>query len=495
MIALLITVFLNILSYGIIAPIQVELVMQTSSNINSTTYGLVLAWTNLIFFFISPVIGKLSDQLKNRKLFIVLHCFFATIVHFILFLTSFSIYSQNDNNNTLQNLQQNNNILNPIYKMINQNAFLFFFLAKTIQGTCVDITGLSYAYISDNISKENLTKYFSYILIAMGCAFSVGPIISGMITKYWNMTFAYFVNLLIAIFTLLFSYFFLKQKQNLNNTTTINNNNITDNNNITTEKTSEMISNDDIKNKTNNTTTIKEEEEKMTLNKWLKEIINPFQSLYQLINKSEPIVTFLIISKFTSCLGSSGILAVFIQYTKQQFEFTSQENGIFLTCIGLSVIIGNAILRKIMLKIFKENEYLTLLFTIFMNMIGYLFFILAKLNILFLILFIICYGFGGVEEPIRSSLIAKFSPQDCQGSVQGMNVAVLTLSKVLSPLILTFLYDLFMNVMPSISFWFTVVMYGISFVILLMFSMRQSSIMSASSLATTTTTTLVDKEK
>src|SRR5499426_4856350 len=82
------------------------------------------------------------------------------------------------------------------------------FLARIIDGLTAGNLTVAQAYIADVTTAENRTKSFSYIGIAFGLGFLVGPGISGFLAQFDN-TYPIFAAAALSFTSILCSYFLL----------------------------------------------------------------------------------------------------------------------------------------------------------------------------------------------------------------------------------------------------------------------------------------------
>src|SRR6266850_3620123 len=82
------------------------------------------------------------------------------------------------------------------------------FLARIIDGLTAGNLTVAQAYIADVTTAENRTKSFSYIGIAFGLGFLVGPGISGFLAQFGN-TYPIFAAAALSFTSILCTYFLL----------------------------------------------------------------------------------------------------------------------------------------------------------------------------------------------------------------------------------------------------------------------------------------------
>ncbi len=145
-----ITLLIDIIGIGLIAPILPKLIEQFTGGTTSSasyTYGLLTAIYALMQFLFAPVIGSLSDQYGRRP--VILVSLLGLGLDYILLATATSL---------------------PI-----------FFVARVIAGiTGASITAAS-AYIADVSPPEKRAQNFGLIGAAFGLGFIIGPALGGIL--------------------------------------------------------------------------------------------------------------------------------------------------------------------------------------------------------------------------------------------------------------------------------------------------------------------------
>jgi len=89
-------------------------------------------------------------------------------------------------------------------------SFWFLVMARFVQGAGMGfIMPLSQAIIGDIISPRERGKYQGMMGASFGLASIIGPAAGGFITEYWSWRWLFFVNLPIAVLTLIVIWFFM----------------------------------------------------------------------------------------------------------------------------------------------------------------------------------------------------------------------------------------------------------------------------------------------
>lgn len=144
-----ITVFIDLMGFGILIPI---LPTFASKNLGISDFGigLIVAIYSLMQFFFNPILGKLSDRIGRRPVILVTQLL--TVASYLIF--SFS------------------------------NSFLLLFFSRLLAGLGGSNIGVAQAYIADITTKEERSKGMGIIGAAFGLGFLFGPLIGALLSKY-----------------------------------------------------------------------------------------------------------------------------------------------------------------------------------------------------------------------------------------------------------------------------------------------------------------------
>ncbi|KAG2389183.1 hypothetical protein C9374_014583 [Naegleria lovaniensis] len=404
---LLVYLFLFYLSFGIINPVNVELFEKINSALDSvdpnhhpasstkhstSLYGFLFALPGVIFFFVSPITGNLSDRF-GRKPFLTIFAAIYTTIYGIYFLLCRVVTTTS--HSSLSNFEL----------MIRNNALYLYIFAKILQGFCMDVIPMINSYIADHADKKDLTLYFSYVLAIMGLSTAIGPIMSGSIYKQFGLNYVFGTIFGISIFTTCFILFILKENAKGNKTL----------NNVDTPKKDSKS--------------------------FFSEISAPFKSLFMIVTQADAALKSLIISKFTSAFISVGFFCIITQFTRLKFGYGPQENGFVLTLVGITAILSNSILAK-PIAYLSGSESNNLVVAGIANALLFVSCVLTRNGDCFY------YGMaffllGAKEDPLRSSLISKVFDPNQQGILNGCLGSITTLGRILAPVMFSFLLDVF----------------------------------------------------
>jgi multidrug resistance protein len=152
-----ITVFIDLLGFGILIPILPTFSTKVL-HLNESQIGITIALYSLVQLFFNPVMGKMSDKFGRKPLIII--SLFLNAVGYIIFAFS--------------------------------TSFPLLLLSRIVGGIGGSSIGVAQAYIADVTDKENRSKGMGLIGAAFGLGFVFGPMLGGLLANlgYWVTGFA-----------------------------------------------------------------------------------------------------------------------------------------------------------------------------------------------------------------------------------------------------------------------------------------------------------------
>jgi DHA1 family tetracycline resistance protein-like MFS transporter len=146
------TVFIDLLGFGILIPIlpafaKIELL------VDETAIGLVVAVYSFVQFLFNPILGRLSDK-YGRKPIIVISLFINAIGYVLFAFTT---------------------------------SYILLLVSRIVAGIGGSSISVAQAYIADVTTKENRAKGMGIIGAAFGLGFVFGPLMGGFLSSYGYM--------------------------------------------------------------------------------------------------------------------------------------------------------------------------------------------------------------------------------------------------------------------------------------------------------------------
>ena len=174
-----ITVFLDMVGFGMIIPVQPAIIQQVG-NVDIAQAALIGGWMFFAFsatqFLFGPTLGNLSDAYGRRPLLLI--AVFGLGVDFLV-------------------------------TALAPNLF-WLFVGRTFAGLCGGSYVIANAYIADVTPPEGRAKAFGFMGAAFGLGFVIGPAIGGLLGAYGPRV-PFFAAAGISFLNFLFGYFVLPE--------------------------------------------------------------------------------------------------------------------------------------------------------------------------------------------------------------------------------------------------------------------------------------------
>lgn len=263
----------------------------------------------------------------------------------------------------------------------------WLFVGRVLAGITGASITVATAYIADISTPEKKAQNFGMIGAAFGLGFIIGPVIGGVAAKV-SLQLPFLIAAGLTFLNVIYGFFVLPES-------------------LVPEKRREI----DFKR------------------------ANPIGSL-KLIRKY-PIVAGLMVSFFLVYMASQGVQTTWTYFTMFKFEWDEAMVGYSLGVVGVIVAIVQGGLVKYAVKLWGEKK------TIY---IGYVFWIVGL--ILFasvtqgwmLFAFLLPYCLGGIASPTLQGVVSNQVADNEQGELQGAMTALISLSSIIGPLVMTNLF-------------------------------------------------------
>ena len=266
----------------------------------------------------------------------------------------------------------------------------WLFIGRIIAG----ITGASFttatAYIADISTDKNRAQNFGMIGAAFGLGFIIGPVMGGLLGQY-SARLPFLVAAGLTLLNTAYGYFVLPESLT------------------------------------------KEHRRKF---EWKR--ANPIGSLRQI--KKYPSVGGLIGSLVLVYIAAHAVQSTWTYINIEKFNWSESLIGYSLGVVGLLVaIVQGGLIRFINPKLGNEKSvFIGLLF----YSVGLLLFAFASQTWMMFI-FLIPYCLGGICGPALQSIISGAVPKNEQGELQGALTSLISLTSIIGPLLMTFLFYYF----------------------------------------------------
>jgi MFS transporter, DHA1 family, tetracycline resistance protein len=176
---ILVMVALDMVAFGIIAPVLPDLIRQFEGGdfgrASDLTGYLLFVWNAMQFLF-SPILGAWSDRFGRRPI-ILLSCFGLGIDYIVMALAP-----------TLR----------------------WLFIGRIISGITASNISTAFAYVTDVTPPEKRAKPFGYISAAFGLGFIIGPAVGGYLGNF-NIRAPFWAAAILSLVNSLYGFFVLPE--------------------------------------------------------------------------------------------------------------------------------------------------------------------------------------------------------------------------------------------------------------------------------------------
>ncbi|MEJ7826605.1 MAG: TCR/Tet family MFS transporter, partial [Segetibacter sp.] len=266
----------------------------------------------------------------------------------------------------------------------------WLFVGRVIAG----ITGASFttatAYIADISTDENRAQNFGMIGAAFGLGFIIGPVIGGLLGEY-GARLPFIVAAGLALLNALYGYFVLPESL--------------------------------------------DKEHRRGFN-WKR--ANPMGSLLQL--KKYPALGGIVGSLVLVYIAAHAVQSTWTFINIEKFKWSEAMIGYSLGMVGLLVaIVQGGLIRFINPRLGNEKSaYIGLA----LYALGLLLFAFASQTWMMFV-FLIPYCLGGIAGPALQSIISGQVPANEQGELQGALTSLMSLTSIIGPLLMSYLFSYF----------------------------------------------------
>ena len=342
-----ITVFIDLMGFGILVPI-LPTFASIELGISDFSIGIVIGIYSLTQFLFNPIMGKISDKIGRRP--VILITLLITSASYLLF--SFS------------------------------DSLMLLLLSRILAGLGGSNIGVSMAYIADITSQEERSKGMGLIGAAFGLGFVFGPVIGGWLAHY-GYIYAGFASAAFSAIAFVFAFFALPESH-----------------------------------------TKRDEKRKI--------IPKIFDLKYTRKILKIPTLGLLILLSFLRVFSEANIYGTFALLTFKEYGLADRDTGFLFGIIGIMGAFMQGGMIRFLSGKYSDKSLIalgTLLMALGLAALPF------GINFTGLVVIVMILGIGtGMLQPVLLGLVTKYSPENQQGSVLGLNQSFLAMARVLGPI-------------------------------------------------------------
>jgi len=276
----------------------------------------------------------------------------------------------------------------------------WFFLGRILAG----ITGATFtaagAYIADVSKPEERAQNFGIIGAAFGMGFIIGPLLGGLVSHYEGLRAPFFVAAGLALLNWLYGYFILPESLKPENRRAFD---------------------------------------------WKR--ANPVGSLLNL--RRYPVILSLTASLMFIYVAGHANQSTWTYITMEKFGWDSREVGFSLAFVGLAIgVVQGGLTRILIPKLGQRNS---VFIGLGLYAIGFVLFAFASEGWM-MYAFMIPFSLGGLAGPALQGIISNQVPANEQGELQGALTSLISVTSIIGPLLMTYLFAYFTAPQASVHF-------------------------------------------
>lgn len=264
----------------------------------------------------------------------------------------------------------------------------WFFVGRILAG----ITGATFttagAYIADVSPPEKRAQNFGIIGAAFGMGFIIGPLLGGLVSHYGGLRAPFFVAAGLAMLNWLYGYFILPESLKPENRRPFN---------------------------------------------WRR--ANPVGSLLNL--RRYPVILSLVGSLVCIYIAGHANQSTWTYITMEKFGWDSRAVGFSLAFVGFSIgVVQGGLTRILIPKLGQRNS---VFIGLGLYAIGFVLFAFATQGWMMYV-FMIPFSLGGLAGPALQGIISNQVPANEQGELQGALTSLISVTSIIGPLLMTYLF-------------------------------------------------------
>ncbi len=266
----------------------------------------------------------------------------------------------------------------------------WLFLGRFLAGITGASTVTASAYIADVSPSDKRAQNFGLIGAAFGLGFIIGPVIGGLLGEY-GARIPFFAAAGLTLLNVLYGFFILPES-------------------------------------------LPPEERRAFA--WSR--ANPLGTLQEM--RKYPVLVGLAGALVLLYLSSHATQSTWTFYTMEKFDWSEREVGYSLGFVGLMVAIVQGGLTRVLIPRIGPRRAIFVGFTLYI--IGFLGFAFADAGWM-MFAWVVPFSLGGLAGPALQGIMSNQVPKNSQGELQGAITGLVSLSAIVGPPVMTYLFGYF----------------------------------------------------
>jgi len=269
-------------------------------------------------------------------------------------------------------------------------TIFWLFIGRIIGGMTGGCYSVASAYVADISTPEKRSQNFGLLSAAFGLGFIIGPVIGGLLVR-WGTHTPFLVAAALSLLNVLYGYFVLPESLS---------------------------------------------KEKRRKFEWRR--ASPIGAFLQL--RKFPVIAGLLIAYTFVYIAGHAMESIWAYFTIERFEWNEEMIGYSLGFLGLTLALVQGLLVRVIIP--KLGEKRAVYIGLGIECIALMMFAFASEGWMIFV-FTIPYALSGIAGPALQSITSSQVPESTQGELQGGMASLISLTAIISPPIMTYLFAIF----------------------------------------------------
>lgn len=269
-------------------------------------------------------------------------------------------------------------------------TIFWLFIGRIIGGVTGGCFSVASAYVADISTPEKRSQNFGLLSAAFGLGFIIGPVMGGLLVK-WGTHVPFLVAAGLSLINVLYGYFVLPESLS---------------------------------------------KEKRRKFEWRR--ANPVGSFLQL--RKFPVIAGLLIAYTFVYIAGHSMESVWAYFTIERFDWNEEMIGYSLGFLGLLLALVQGVLARVVLP--KIGDKRAVYIGLGIECVALMLFAFANQGWM-VFAYSIPYALSGIASPALQAITSNQIPESSQGELQGGMASLVSVTAIISPPVMTYLFAAF----------------------------------------------------